>query len=66
MSDEGQRYQARANLMIDGQLLALGWEGALPSSADVIGCVSAGLLVAALPDGSFPDEVVVVRRCCGG
>lgn len=62
----GQLFLARTNVSLPRAVVPLGRTAVLAPSAEVAGIVAAGLLVGALPDGSFPDDVIVTRRCCGG
>lgn len=59
------RCQARTNLWVNGQFMAVWSVETLPSTAEVGDLVAAGLLVPEAEDGSFPSPVVQPHRCCG-
>jgi hypothetical protein len=60
------RYQAQANVSVDGRLIRWGAVETLAETPDVADCVRAGLLIPEAPDGSFPQPTPVARGCCGG
>lgn len=61
-------FQARANLMIDNQLIVWGWVGELVVTDAVAASVLNGTLVPMAADGSFPDPQPqpTGSGCCGG
>lgn len=59
------RYQARANVNVSGEVIAV-WEVRdLPNTHEVASYVMAGLLVGEDEDGNFPEPVVIPVKCCG-
>lgn len=60
-----KRYQARQNVVVNGESMAVWTVKTLPATAEVSVLVAAGALVEENDQGEFPDPVAAPYRCCG-